>query len=172
MTHVTFTCLRHKRSVAANVRLMWSTVKVKLSLCLIKYHAMKTYAGDGIASSFLDVGITWRWGVSFTPRPLYPQGKSSGTHRTGGGWTSESVLTLWRTENLLLLPQIEFRSSSPKVGQFSDVSRIMWSRLLNLFESQFYIPWSLVPKVGTVYLCRGFTNSKLFQSLIKAAERN
>jgi hypothetical protein len=27
--------------------------------------------------SILDLGTRWRWVVIFTPRPLYPQGKSS-----------------------------------------------------------------------------------------------
>jgi hypothetical protein len=27
-------------------------------------------------STFLDPGISWRWVVTFTPQPLYPQGKS------------------------------------------------------------------------------------------------
>jgi hypothetical protein len=30
----------------------------------------------GIAQCILDLGTRWRWVVSFTPRPLYPQGKS------------------------------------------------------------------------------------------------
>jgi hypothetical protein len=48
-----------------------------LSLCLTKYHAMKTYWGSGgIAPRILDLGTRWRWMVSFTPRPLYPQGKN------------------------------------------------------------------------------------------------
>jgi len=38
---------------------------------------VKTYWGSGgIAPPFLDLGIRWRWVVSFTPRPLYSQGKS------------------------------------------------------------------------------------------------
>jgi hypothetical protein len=32
-------------------------------------------SGD-IAPPILDLGNRWRWVVSFTPRPLYPQGKS------------------------------------------------------------------------------------------------
>jgi hypothetical protein len=49
-------------------------VKVKLSLCLTKHHAMKTYWGSGsIAPRILDLGTRV---VSFTHRPLYPQGKS------------------------------------------------------------------------------------------------
>jgi hypothetical protein len=52
-------------------------VKVKLSLCLSKHHAMKTNSGsEGIAPRILDLGTIWRWVVSFTPQPLYPQGKS------------------------------------------------------------------------------------------------
>jgi hypothetical protein len=39
--------------------------------------AMKACWGSGgIAHRSLDLGIRWRWVVSFTPRPLYPQGKS------------------------------------------------------------------------------------------------
>jgi hypothetical protein len=53
-----------------------SKVKVKLSLCLTKHHAMKTYWGSGdIALLILDLGTRW-WVVSFTPQPLYPQGKN------------------------------------------------------------------------------------------------
>jgi len=35
-------------------------VKVKLSLRLTKYHAMKAYWGGGIASRILDPGTRWR----------------------------------------------------------------------------------------------------------------
>jgi hypothetical protein len=54
-------------------------VKVKLSLCfyITEHHAMKAYWGSGgIAPRILDLGIRWRWVVSFTLRPLYSQGKS------------------------------------------------------------------------------------------------
>jgi hypothetical protein len=51
-------------------------VKVKLSLCSTKYHAMKTYRGrGGIAPRILSLGARWRWVFSFTPRPLYSWGK-------------------------------------------------------------------------------------------------
>jgi hypothetical protein len=53
------------------------TMKVKLSLCLTKNHAMKTYWGSGgIASRVLDLGSRWTWVIGLTPRPLYPQRKS------------------------------------------------------------------------------------------------
>jgi hypothetical protein len=55
--------------------------KVKSTLwffiSLTEHHAMKTYWGsEGIAQRILELGTRWRWVVSFTPRPLYPQGKS------------------------------------------------------------------------------------------------
>jgi hypothetical protein len=38
---------------------------------------MKVYSGRGdIAPRIPDLGIRWRWVISFTPRPLYPQGKN------------------------------------------------------------------------------------------------
>jgi hypothetical protein len=52
-------------------------IKVKLFLCLTKHNATKTYwRNGGIALCILNLGTTWRWVVSFMPRPLYPQGKS------------------------------------------------------------------------------------------------
>jgi hypothetical protein len=51
--------------------------KVKLSLCLTKHHAMKTYRGSGCTSPcILDLGTSWRRVVSFMHRPLYPRGKN------------------------------------------------------------------------------------------------
>jgi hypothetical protein len=47
-------------------------VKVKLSLCLTKPPAMKTYWGSGgIAPYILNLGTRWKSVVTFTPRPLY-----------------------------------------------------------------------------------------------------
>jgi hypothetical protein len=50
--------------------------QIKLSVFLTKHHAMKTYWGIwSIAPRILDLGTSWRWVVSFTPLPLYPQGE-------------------------------------------------------------------------------------------------
>jgi hypothetical protein len=39
---------------------------------------MKMYWNSGgTAPHILDLGTKWRWVVSFTPRPLYPLGKSA-----------------------------------------------------------------------------------------------
>jgi hypothetical protein len=37
---------------------------------------MKAYGSGCIDPHFLDLGTSWRWVVNFTPRPLYPRGKS------------------------------------------------------------------------------------------------
>jgi hypothetical protein len=52
--------------------------KVKLSLCLTDYALRhEDVWGSGcIDPRFLDLGTSWRLVVSFTPRPLYPRGKS------------------------------------------------------------------------------------------------
>jgi len=57
-------------------------VKVKLFLCLTKYHTMKKYWGSGGVAPRIDFGATWRRAVSFTPRPLYPRDQSD--RRVGG----------------------------------------------------------------------------------------
>jgi hypothetical protein len=54
---------------------------------------MKTYGGSRcITPHILDLITRWRWVVSFTPRPLYPQGKSSGTHWIGDWVGPRAVL--------------------------------------------------------------------------------
>jgi hypothetical protein len=47
--------------------------------------------GSGcIDPQFLDLGTTWKWVVNFTPRPLYPRGKSS---------RYPLDITIWSREN-------------------------------------------------------------------------
>jgi hypothetical protein len=58
-------------------------VKVKLSLCLTKHHAMKAYwESGGIAPRILHLGTRWRWVVSFVPQPFYRRYPSN--RRLGG----------------------------------------------------------------------------------------
>jgi hypothetical protein len=91
--------------------------KGNLSLCLAKHHAMKTYWGSGnIAPRMLSFGTGWRWVVSFTPRALYPRGKSpaysfnrrvSGSHSRYGNlpqnwrWIPNSIKRLMDTTSSL-----------------------------------------------------------------------
>jgi len=64
------------------------SLKAKFSLCLTDHHAMNLYwVSGGITPRILDLGTRWRCVFSFTHRPLYPQGKSSGyplDRRLGG----------------------------------------------------------------------------------------
>jgi hypothetical protein len=68
-------------------------VKVKLSLCLTKHHAMKTYyRSGGIAPRILDLGSRWRWVVSFTPGRFTPRERAPGTHWIGAWVGPRTVL--------------------------------------------------------------------------------
>jgi hypothetical protein len=68
-------------------------VKLKLSLCLTKHHAVKTYWGSGgLAPRILDLGTRWRLVVSFTRRPLYPRERPLDTYCIGGWVGSRAVL--------------------------------------------------------------------------------
>jgi hypothetical protein len=68
-------------------------VKVKLSLCLNKHHAMKAYwEVEVYLHSFFELGTRWRWVVNFTPRLLYPRGRGPGTHWIGGWVGPRAVL--------------------------------------------------------------------------------
>jgi hypothetical protein len=50
----------------------------QISPCaLTEHHAIKAYLGSGgMGPCILNLGTRWIWVVSFTPRPLYSQGKS------------------------------------------------------------------------------------------------
>jgi hypothetical protein len=62
-------------------------VKV-IPVLLTEHHATEAYWGcRGITPRIINLGDTWRWGVRFTPRPLYPQWKCPGyplDRRLGG----------------------------------------------------------------------------------------
>jgi hypothetical protein len=55
-----------------------SHVEVQLSLCLTNYALRHegVWGRGCIDPRFLDIGTSWRWVVNFTPRPLYPRGRS------------------------------------------------------------------------------------------------
>jgi hypothetical protein len=98
------------------VLLRWSkgksNCKVKLSLCLIisalRYECL--WRSGCIDPHFLDLGTSFRWVVSFTPRPLYPWGKSPGVHWRGGWVDTQVGLDDLEKRKLLTLPGFELRS--------------------------------------------------------------
>jgi len=89
-------------------------VKGKVVRVFSEHDAKKAYSGSGgIAPLILD-GTRWGWVVSFTPRPIYPRGKSpwyplvrwlGGPHNQYGRCGEE--------KNSLPLPGIWPWSSSP-----------------------------------------------------------
>jgi hypothetical protein len=66
------------------------------------------------SSTILDLGTKWRWVVSFTSPPLYPRGKRPWypLDKRPGGQQSQSG-RCGVGKNVLSLPEIEPRSSSP-----------------------------------------------------------
>jgi hypothetical protein len=105
-----------------SVFLSWFNISVikgkeKLSLCLIKHQAMKTYS-----STSLDLCTKWRWVVSFTPWPLYSRGNSPPPGVFVGleaAWAPELVWMLWGGKNLFPLPGIEPWPSSLSLYRLS-----------------------------------------------------
>jgi hypothetical protein len=89
-----------------------------ISFCpcaLNEHHAVKAYWGSGvIAPRIIDLGTGWRFVVNFTPRLLYPQGKSpwyaldrrlSGTQRrSGGGGVEKNSQPLLGLETPIVQP--------------------------------------------------------------------
>jgi hypothetical protein len=61
-------------------------VKVKLSLCLtnLALRHEGVWRSGCIDPHFLDLGISWRWVVSFTPGRITPGERATGTHWIGG----------------------------------------------------------------------------------------
>jgi hypothetical protein len=77
---------------------------VKLSLCLINWapHHEDIWGTEGTAPLILNLGTRWKRGVSSTPRPLYPRGKSPRVPiGQEAGWTPERVWTPWKREKSL-----------------------------------------------------------------------
>jgi hypothetical protein len=63
---------RHGASSSCGCRRQPPHMQVKLYLCLVKHHAMKTYGGVEVyVHELLCSALDWRWVVHFTHRPLY-----------------------------------------------------------------------------------------------------
>jgi hypothetical protein len=80
---------------------------VKLSLCLTKQALCHegVWVSGCINPYFLDLGISWRWVVSFTRLP--PGKQSPVPIGQEAGWAPEQVWTTWRSENSCPPPGLE-----------------------------------------------------------------
>jgi hypothetical protein len=85
------------------------------------------WRGGGIAPHILDLGTSWRWVVSFTPRPLYTQGKSPRypQDRRLGGPQSRSGHG-GEENNSQLLPGLEHPIIQPIAQRYTaELSRLL-----------------------------------------------
>jgi hypothetical protein len=127
------------------------TVEGKVaSVLLTEHQTMKAYWGSGgIASGILDLGTRWRWVVSFTHPPLYPQGKSlwypldvrlgGPQSRYGRGSEKFPASAGSRTpdhQGRIVQPYTTELSRYPKLYSFEEKSRLSFFKfykLLNIF---------------------------------------
>jgi hypothetical protein len=58
---------------------------------------------------FLDLGASWRWVVSFTPRPRYPRERTAGIHWIGGWVDLRASLNDVEVRKFLTQPGLELR---------------------------------------------------------------
>jgi hypothetical protein len=65
------------------------------------------------SSTILDLGTRWRWVVSYTPRPLYPEEILPGTHWIGGWVGPRAGLDVVEKRKILALSGFEPRRSCP-----------------------------------------------------------
>jgi hypothetical protein len=111
------------------------SVKVTLSLCFNWTPCHEdVLENGGIAPRLLDLGTRWRWVVSFTPPPHYPQEKSPwyplerrvrGPHSLSGRGGEE--------KNTQLLPRLD---RSPALYHWAILAPILTS-----VASIFYVMW-------------------------------
>jgi hypothetical protein len=129
----------------ANWNMEASSLSIKYSACrnfkaytkfcaLNEHHAMKAYWGSWVmAPRILDLGARWRWVVSFTSRPLYPQGNSLwyplGTRL--GGPKSRSGCS-GEEKNCEPLPGLELPISQPIFQRYTTELSLLASLLYGL----------------------------------------
>jgi hypothetical protein len=64
-------------------------------------------------STIVDLGTRWRWVVRFTPRTIYPLGKSRSCHCIGG-WVGPIVALDAVEKREITLPGIEPPAAQPR----------------------------------------------------------
>jgi hypothetical protein len=135
-------------------------VKVKLSCALTKHHATNAYwMSGGIVPHILELGTRWRWVVSFTPRPLYPQGKSLWypLNRSLGGPQSRSGRG-GEEKNSQTLPGLE-----PPIIQV--VAKWYITELSRLLSTWRTLPFNYISNKGIKGIKKLRTERNKFQTL-------
>jgi hypothetical protein len=97
-------------------------------------------------SHFLELGTSWRWVVSFTPRPLYPRRKSPRhplDRRFGGPQSRSGRLGKWKC---LTLPGLELRTLC-RPARSQSLYRLRYHGSLWHFINEYFIIIKLRPLV-------------------------
>jgi hypothetical protein len=135
-----------ERKPVIRLRFKRVKLKVKFSLCLIKFYAMKTYPllnkatwnedvfGEWrISVNILNFGTTWRWVISFTLRPPYARGKSPRTRWIGGWVDIRARLDVVTTKKSHHCPFWELNPCRParslKITILTEVPRLWLNRV-------------------------------------------
>jgi hypothetical protein len=136
-----YTCVWwHIRSISSVsfVTVINHVKKVKMSLCLTKHHAMRTYWGSGsIAPRILNLGTRWRWVVSLTHRPLYPEERTPGTHWVGG-WVGPRTGQDAVVKKIILSPRQELNPGRRARSQALYRLRYPTLQLFNIAHTKKY----------------------------------
>jgi hypothetical protein len=95
---------------------------------------MKTYGEWMYRSAFLDLGTSWRWVVNFTPRPLYPRGKSPWYLWIGGWVNVRAGLDDFEKRKSLTLPGLELQpvASRGRIRSIEKSSDLIGNRTRDL----------------------------------------
>jgi hypothetical protein len=106
--------------------------QIKLFLCLTNWAPRHEGVwGNGcLDSRALDLGTSWRWVLSFTPRPLYDRKKSAGTHWIGGWVGPRTGLDYVEKRKILSVPGLRLRP----LGVSSRSQSLYRLRCLGLFQ--------------------------------------
>jgi hypothetical protein len=137
--------------------------KVKLSFCLTKCHAMKTYSGvEEELRVFLISALDWgKWSASrlgsLTPGERDPPR----THRTGGwvGSTRTGLDAVAKSKNITAPRGVELRSFSPYLSHYTDWATPVPSFLAYIFQHTAQATALLVPRKDKAFsrtTCRMF----------------
>jgi hypothetical protein len=79
-------CINYIRVYSGAYTWHYIKVKVKMPLCLtnstLRYEDV--WESECVDPCFLGLSTSWKWVISFMPRPLYPGERALGTHWMGG----------------------------------------------------------------------------------------
>jgi hypothetical protein len=105
---------------------------------------MKTYGNGCIDPHFLDLGTSWRWVISFTPRTLYPRERAPGIHCIGGWVDPRAGLNYMENWKFLTLLRLELRPLC-RPARSQSLYRLRYPGSLILTLTKSFFQWLFQP---------------------------